>query len=153
MIKIYQVNICEKVNGEKYANVTSFGEDGYKGVTIDCTYEDGCDQTNWGVYAGTLEACNEVKNILNSVYEWDETHKFYGERKVRLLTENMFIEAETPSEAIKRALDAGILRFSENGEVEFLNERSSWGKCVIKYRSQGPESWWKHNCIFCEPTK
>ena len=149
-MKKNQVNICEKVNGEKYANVTSFGEDGYKGITIDCTYEDGCDQTNWGVFVGTEEACHAVKNILNSVYEWDETHKFYGERKVRFLTSHMFIDANTPSQAVEKAIEAGIIRFAENGEVQFLNERSSWETCILKYRSQGSESWWRYNCIFCE---
>lgn len=54
-----QVNYTEKVNGDSYYWMSQFDENGYQGMLIDTQYEDGADTTDWCVFAGTPEECEQ----------------------------------------------------------------------------------------------
>ena len=56
---IKQVNISEKVDGQVTAWISDWSEDGYVGELIDTQYLDGADRTNWCVFVGTQEECQE----------------------------------------------------------------------------------------------
>ena len=53
----YQVNISESVDGDVTPWISEWSEDGYVGVLVDTQYMDGCDTTNWCVFAGTRQEC------------------------------------------------------------------------------------------------
>lgn len=53
----YQVNVSTNVDGEVTAWISQHSADGYVGVLVDTQYMDGCDTTNWCVFAGTRQEC------------------------------------------------------------------------------------------------
>lgn len=54
-----QVNISCSVDGAHEAYITSWPADGYTGRLIDTQYLDGADTTNWNVFHGTREECEQ----------------------------------------------------------------------------------------------
>lgn len=54
---IYQVNVSESVDGDITPWISEWSNDGYVGRLVDTTYLDGCDTTNWCVFAGTRSEC------------------------------------------------------------------------------------------------
>ena len=68
--EMYQVNVSERVNGETIAWVSRFSEDGYQGKLTDTVYHDGgADTTDWCVYTGSEEECeNHALEINNAGY-------------------------------------------------------------------------------------
>lgn len=52
-----QVNVSTNVDGEVTAWISQHLADGYVGVLVDTQYMDGCDTTNWCVFAGTRQEC------------------------------------------------------------------------------------------------
>ena len=59
-----QVNISENVDGQVTAWISDWSEDGYVGELTDTVYSDGADRTNWCVFCGTEEECQEYINNL-----------------------------------------------------------------------------------------
>ena len=53
----YQVNVSESVDGDVTPWISEWSSDGYVGVLTDTIYADGCDTTNWCVFAGTRQEC------------------------------------------------------------------------------------------------
>ena len=62
----YQVNISEMVDGETIAWVSVFAEDGYRGKLPVTVYSDGADTTDWCVYAGSKEECENYAFEINN---------------------------------------------------------------------------------------
>ena len=54
---MYQVNVSTNVDGEVTAWISCYSADGYVGTLVDTQYMDGCDTTNWCVFAGTRQEC------------------------------------------------------------------------------------------------
>lgn len=54
---MYQVNVSTSVDGEVTAWISCYSADGYVGTLVDTQYMDGCDTTNWCVFAGTRQEC------------------------------------------------------------------------------------------------
>ena len=54
-----QVNISTDVDGNVTPWISDYSSDGYVGELIDQYYEDGADVTNWCVFVGTQEECQE----------------------------------------------------------------------------------------------
>ena len=52
-----QVNVSTSVDNEVTAWISQHSSDGYVGVLVDTQYIDGCDTTNWCVFAGTRQEC------------------------------------------------------------------------------------------------
>ena len=52
-----QVNVSTSVDDEITAWISCYSADGYVGTLVDTQYIDGCDTTNWGVFAGTRQEC------------------------------------------------------------------------------------------------
>lgn len=53
----FQVNVSTNVDGEVTAWISQHSAGGYVGVLVDTQYMDGCDTTNWCVFAGTRQEC------------------------------------------------------------------------------------------------
>lgn len=53
----YQVNVSTSVDNEVTAWISRHSAGGYVGVLVDTQYMDGCDTTNWCVFAGTRQEC------------------------------------------------------------------------------------------------
>lgn len=51
----YQVNVSTNVDDEVTAWISQHSADGYVGTLVDTQYMDGCDTTNWYVFAGTRQ--------------------------------------------------------------------------------------------------
>lgn len=67
MEETWQVNIHTDADDEACANVSRFSPDGYQGVTINTYYADGCtDTTDWAVFVGTKEECQQYADEFNS---------------------------------------------------------------------------------------
>jgi hypothetical protein len=59
-----QVNITENVDGVITPWISEWSEDSYVGKLIDTQYLDGADTTNWCVFSGTEEECQEYIETL-----------------------------------------------------------------------------------------
>lgn len=57
-----QVNISTSVDGIKTPWISDWSKDGYMGELVDTQYSDGADTTNWCVFCGTQEECEEYIN-------------------------------------------------------------------------------------------
>ena len=64
--EMYQVNVSETVDGQTIAWVSRFSEDGYRGKLIDTMYSDGADTTDWCVYTGSKEECENHAFKINN---------------------------------------------------------------------------------------
>lgn len=62
----YQVNVSETVDGKTIAWVSQYSEDGYVGKLTDTTYSDGADTTDWCVYSGPKEKCEDYAFGINN---------------------------------------------------------------------------------------
>ena len=63
---MFQVNYSEKVDGSSYYWISRYSPDGYVGKLVDTTYMDGSDTTNWCMFTGTKEECQEYINQQRS---------------------------------------------------------------------------------------
>ena len=63
---LYQVNITTSVDDEKWAFVTRYSQDGYRGTTIGTRYADGYDSTEWCVFVGSRDECEDKALEYNS---------------------------------------------------------------------------------------
>ena len=54
-----QVNLTEKVTGESYYWVSQYDINGYVGKLTDTVYTDGADTTDWCLFVGTEEECED----------------------------------------------------------------------------------------------
>lgn len=61
----YQVNISDTVDGKSIAWVSRYSRDGYVGRLTDTVYSDGSDSTNWCVFVGTKEECDNRATEYN----------------------------------------------------------------------------------------
>ena len=66
MQETYQVNISDTVDGKSIAWVSRYSPDGYVGRLTDTVYSDGSDSTNWCVFAGTKEECDNRATEYNN---------------------------------------------------------------------------------------
>lgn len=55
----YQVNVSTNVDNETTAWISEHSADGYVGELVDTFYEDGCDITDWCVFAGSRKECED----------------------------------------------------------------------------------------------
>ena len=62
----FQVNVSETVNGDSIAWVSRYSPDGYIGMTIDTQYSDGADTTDWCVFSGSKEECDNCAFEMNN---------------------------------------------------------------------------------------
>lgn len=62
----FQVNVTETVDGDTIAWVSRYSPDGYVGKLIDTTYEDGSDTTDWCVFSGSKQECDDYAFKLNN---------------------------------------------------------------------------------------
>ena len=59
MEKLFQVNIVRSLReGERYT-ITRHSANGHVGITIGMAYQDGYDCTDWCLFIGTWEECQE----------------------------------------------------------------------------------------------
>ena len=63
----YQINFTQLVTGDKYLWKSEASKNGYHGTLVDTEYEDGVDQTTWGVYTGSEDECQRIINLYNYV--------------------------------------------------------------------------------------
>lgn len=63
MEALYQVNKSTYVDGRSEYWVSRYSEDGYVGTLADTVYEDGADATNWCLFHGTKEECEEYVRL------------------------------------------------------------------------------------------
>lgn len=62
----YQVNISDTVDGKSTAWVSRYSPDGYVGRLTDTVYSDGSDSTDWCVFTGTKEECDNHATEYNN---------------------------------------------------------------------------------------
>lgn len=62
----YQVNVTETVDGNSIAWVSRYSGDGYVGKLTDTVYSDGADVTDWCVFTGTKDECDNYAYRFNN---------------------------------------------------------------------------------------
>ena len=62
----YQVNVSETVDGQTVAWVSRYDSNGYVGKTTDTVYADGADTTDWCIYSGSKEECEDYAFRINN---------------------------------------------------------------------------------------
>ena len=62
----YQVNISDTVDGKSIAWVSRYSPDGYVGRLTDTVYSDGADSTDWCVFTGAKEECDNYAIEYNN---------------------------------------------------------------------------------------
>lgn len=61
-----QVNVTTNRDGEAYAWISNYSQDGYVGVLEDTVYADwGCDTTHWCIFAGSEGRCLIFRGLYN----------------------------------------------------------------------------------------
>lgn len=58
-----QVNVTDYVDGRREYWISEYSADGYSGALVDTVYKDGCDTTNWRVFVGTEEECQQYISL------------------------------------------------------------------------------------------
>jgi len=65
----WQVNVVTNCDGTSWASVTEWSPEGYRGRLINTRYANGdYDYTDWCVYSGSKEDCEEMASKINKNY-------------------------------------------------------------------------------------